>query len=104
MKLALRAALLALAMLAALPTVAPARVLQSFTPVNKLADPHHLADSDPVWAGGDVLALQRLARAVTPSAAHPALALVGLVPGPVAGVLRTGLDILADLAPNGKPA
>jgi uncharacterized protein YbjT (DUF2867 family) len=28
-------------------------------PVDELADPHHLADSDPVWAGGDVLALQR---------------------------------------------
>jgi hypothetical protein len=24
-------------------------------PVNALADPHHLADSDPAWAGGDAL-------------------------------------------------
>lgn len=73
-------------------------------PVNELADPHHLADSDPDWAGGDVLALKRLARAVTPAAARPALELVNLVPGPVAGVLRTGIDILADLTSNGKSA
>ncbi len=73
-------------------------------PVNELADPHHLADSDPGWAGGDVIALQRLARAVTPAAARPALELVNLVPGPVAGVLRTGIDILTDLSPNGKSA
>jgi len=73
-------------------------------PVNELADPHHLADSDPLWAGGDVLALQRLARAVTPAAARPVLELVNLVPGPLAGVLRTGIDILADLHPNGKSA
>ncbi len=33
-------------------------------PVDQLADPHHLADSDPVWAGGDTLRLQRLAAAV----------------------------------------
>ena len=25
-------------------------------PVNELADPHHLADTDPAWAGGDTLA------------------------------------------------
>ncbi|MBV8966468.1 MAG: NAD(P)H-binding protein [Mycobacteriaceae bacterium] len=73
-------------------------------PVNALADPHHLADSDPHWAGGDVLALQRRARAVIPVAVAPALELVNLVPGPVAGVLRTGLDFLADLTPNGKSA
>jgi uncharacterized protein YbjT (DUF2867 family) len=70
-------------------------------PVDALADPHHLADSDPHWAGGDVLALQRRARAVTPAAARPALELVNLVPGPLARVLRTGLDILM---PNGKSA
>jgi uncharacterized protein YbjT (DUF2867 family) len=73
-------------------------------PVNALADPHHLADSDPRWAGGDVLALQRWGRAVTPAAARPALGLVNLVPGPVAGALRTGFDILTELAPNGKSA
>ncbi len=73
-------------------------------PVNALADPHHLADSDPDWAGGDVLALRRRARGVTPAAVRPALGLVNLVPGPVAAVLRTGLDILTELAPNGKSA
>lgn len=64
-------------------------------PVNVLADPHHLADTDPDWAGGDALALQRRARAVTPAAAQSALGFLGLMPGPVAGVLRTGLDMLA---------
>jgi uncharacterized protein YbjT (DUF2867 family) len=64
-------------------------------PVNELADPHQLADSDPRWAGGDLLALKRRASAVTPAVAHPALELVNLVPGPVAGLLRTGLDLLA---------
>ena len=73
-------------------------------PVDALADPHHLADSDPGWAGGDVLALQRLASAVTPAHARPALGLVNPVPGPVAGVLRTGFDLLTEFAPNGKSA
>ena len=40
-------------------------------PVDELADPHHLADSDPVWAGGDALRLRRLAAAVTPAVARP---------------------------------
>lgn len=70
-------------------------------PVNALADPHHLADTDPGWAGGDVLALQRRAGALMPTGARSALGLVNFVPGPVAGVLRTGLDMLL---PNGKPA
>ena len=73
-------------------------------PVNELEDPHHLADSDPVWAGGDILALQRKARAVTPAVVRPALELANLVPGPVAALLRTGLDILADLTPTGRSA
>lgn len=69
-------------------------------PVNALADPHHLADSDPAWAGGDALRLRRLAAIVTPSIAHPGLGLVDAVPGPVAGALRTGLDILLTLTPK----
>ena len=69
-------------------------------PVNKLADPHHLADSDPAWAGGDALRLRRLACAVTPAIARPGLGLVDIVPGPIAGALRTGLDILITLAPK----
>ena len=66
-------------------------------PVNALADPHHLADSDPAWAGGDALRLRRLAAIVTPSIARPGLGLVDVVPGPIAGALRTGLDILLTL-------
>ena len=66
-------------------------------PVNALADPHHLADSDPAWAGGDALRLRRLASIVTPSIARPGLGLVDVVPGPIAGALRTGLDILLTL-------
>jgi uncharacterized protein YbjT (DUF2867 family) len=69
-------------------------------PVNALADPHHLADSDPIWAGGDALRLRRLARRVTPSIARPGLALVDAVPGPIAGALRTGLDLLINLTPK----
>jgi hypothetical protein len=73
-------------------------------PVNALADPHHLADTDPPWAGGDAVRIQQLARAVTPSIARPALGLLGLVPGPVAGALRTGLDTLISFTPGSKPA
>ncbi|CNH91092.1 putative nucleoside-diphosphate sugar epimerase [Mycobacterium tuberculosis] len=69
-------------------------------PVNALADPHHLADTDPVWAGGDALRIRRLARAVTPPIARPTLRLVNLVPGPLAGALRTYLDILVALTPK----
>lgn len=69
-------------------------------PVNALADPHHLADSDPAWAGGDALRLRRLAGMVTPSIARPGLALVDAVPGPIAGALRTGLDMLIALTPK----
>ncbi len=69
-------------------------------PVNALADPHHLADSDPAWAGGDALRLRRLACTVTPAIARPGLSLVDAVPGPIAGALRTGLDILITLTPK----
>jgi uncharacterized protein YbjT (DUF2867 family) len=69
-------------------------------PVDGLADPHHLADTDPGWAGGDVLRLRRLANLVTPSIVRPALGLLGLVPGPVAGAWRTSLDTLIGLAPK----
>ena len=69
-------------------------------PVNALADPHHLADSDPAWAGGDTLRLRRLAGIVTPAIARPGLGLVNAVPGPIAGAIRTGLDILIALTPK----
>jgi hypothetical protein len=73
-------------------------------PVDELADPHHLADTDPTWAGGDTVRIQQLARAVTPSIARPALGLLALVPGPVAAALRTGLDALINLAPKASTA
>src|SRR6516165_9035642 len=73
-------------------------------PVNALTDPHQLADSDPVWARGDALYIRRLARAITPPVAQPTLRLVNMVPGPLAGVLRTGLDILFTLTPKARPA
>ncbi|GAC1652139.1 MAG: NAD(P)H-binding protein [Mycobacterium sp.] len=69
-------------------------------PVNQLADPHHLADTDPPWAGGDTMRIRQLARAVTPSVVRPALGLLGLVPGPVAAALRAGLDIVINLVPK----
>jgi uncharacterized protein YbjT (DUF2867 family) len=73
-------------------------------PVDGLADPHHLADTDPDWAGGDVLRIRRLASLVTPAVVRPALGLLGAVPGPVAGAVRTGLDTLLSLAPKGNGA
>lgn len=73
-------------------------------PVNALADPHHLANTDPAWAGGDALRIRRLARRVTPSIVRPTLGLVNWVPGPVAGAVRTGLDILIALTPKVRPA
>lgn len=72
--------------------------------VDRLADVHHLAVTDPDWAGGDTLRIKRLVRTVTPPIVRPALALLGAVPGPVAGALRTGLDTLINLVPKGHPA
>ncbi|MFV9632923.1 NAD(P)H-binding protein [Mycobacterium neumannii] len=69
-------------------------------PVDELTDPHHLADTDPGWAGGDTLRLQRVAGAVTPSVVRPALGLIGGVPGPVAGAVRTGVDTLLHFVPK----
>jgi uncharacterized protein YbjT (DUF2867 family) len=73
-------------------------------PVNHLADPHHLAETDPSWAGGDTMRIGQWARAVTPSVVWPALGLLGLVPGPVAAALRTGLDTVINHVPKAKPA
>ncbi|MEB3981295.1 NAD(P)H-binding protein [Mycobacterium sp. 663a-19] len=73
-------------------------------PVNALADPHRLADTDPGWAGGDALRIGRLARAVTPPPARPTLGLLNVIPGPIAGALRTGLDTLVTLTPKVRPA
>jgi uncharacterized protein YbjT (DUF2867 family) len=73
-------------------------------PVNALTDPHQLADSDPAWAGGDALRIRRLARAITPPIARPTLRLVNSVPGPLAGALRTGLDIVFALNAKVRPA
>ncbi|OBB98124.1 NAD(P)H-binding protein [Mycobacterium sp. 852002-40037_SCH5390672] len=72
--------------------------------VNALADPHDLANTDPAWAGGDALRIRRLARRVTPSIVRPTLGLVNRVPGPVAGAVRTGLDVLIALTPKVRPA
>lgn len=72
-------------------------------PVDELTDPHHLADTDPGWAGGDTLRLRQMAGAVTPSIARPALGLIGGVPGPVAGAVRTGLDTLLHFVPKVVP-
>ncbi|MHA7648335.1 NAD(P)H-binding protein [Mycobacterium sp. ML4] len=73
-------------------------------PVSALADPHHLADTDPTWAGGDALRIRRLARTVTPPIVRPTLRLVNIVPGPLAGALRTSLDILLTLTPRIRTA
>lgn len=80
------------------------RTNQRPRPVNALADPHDLADTDATWAGGDARRIRQLAQRVTPSIARPTLGLVNRVPGPVAGALRTGLDILIALTPKVRPA
>jgi uncharacterized protein YbjT (DUF2867 family) len=72
--------------------------------VDALADPHHLADTDPTWAGGDTQRIQQLARTITPPFVRPVLGLIGVVPGPVAAAVRTGLDTAIGLVPKGKPA
>ena len=69
-------------------------------PVNALDDPHHLADTDPSWAGGDTQRIDQLARPFTPGFVRPALRLLGLMPGPVAGAVRTGLDTFLHLVPK----
>lgn len=68
-------------------------------PVNKLADPHHLADTDPDWAGGDTARIRQL----TPWIARPALSMLAPLPGPARAAVRTGLDALADLAAKVDP-
>lgn len=73
-------------------------------PVDALADPHHLADTDPTWAGGDTFRIRQLANHITPSFARPALGLLGVVPGPVAAAVRTGLDTAIGLVPKVKSA
>jgi uncharacterized protein YbjT (DUF2867 family) len=73
-------------------------------PVNELTDPHHLADTDPKWAGGDAHRIKEVAASVTPPIARPALGLLNVVPGPVAAALRTGLDTLINLVPKAHPA
>jgi uncharacterized protein YbjT (DUF2867 family) len=73
-------------------------------PVNALTDPHHLADTDPTWAGGDTLRIQQLARPITPPIVRPVLGLLGAVPGPAAAALRTGLDTLVNIVPKASPA
>ncbi|MEE9242480.1 MAG: NAD(P)H-binding protein [Mycobacterium sp.] len=72
-------------------------------PVNALADEHHLADTDPEWAGGDASRIQQLAGTVTPSAMRRVLRLIGIVPGPVAGAVRASLDTVIGLVPKGGP-
>jgi hypothetical protein len=63
-----------------------------------------LADTDPTWAGGDTFRIRKLASSITPSFARPALALLGVVPGPVAAAVRTGLDTAIGLVPKVKSA
>ncbi|UXA05732.1 NAD(P)H-binding protein [Mycobacterium sp. SMC-2] len=74
------------------------------SPVNALADPHRLANTDPVWAGGDARRIRHVAGRLTPPVVRPALGLVSMVPGPLAGALRTGLDLLIALTPKVRPA
>jgi len=69
-------------------------------PVDQIPDPHHLADTDAEWAGGDNLRLRRLAAAVTPPIVRPALGVLGIVPKPVAGAMRAWLDAALTYIPG----
>ncbi|MGW0159113.1 NAD(P)H-binding protein [Mycobacterium sp. NPDC003323] len=68
-------------------------------PVNRLADTHHLADTDPDWAGGDTARIRQL----TPWIARPALTMLNPLPGPARAAVRDGMDVLADLAAKVDP-
>ncbi|HZE15874.1 MAG TPA: NAD-dependent epimerase, partial [Mycobacterium sp.] len=56
------------------------------------------------WAGGDAPRIRQLVGTVTPPIARSTLALVNILPGPLAGALRTGLDMLITLTPKVRPA
>ncbi len=73
-------------------------------PVDRLADPHHLADSDAPWAGGDVLRLKRFVSCIAPSVARPASSLLSLMPKPLAALARTGVDMASSLILKVDPA
>lgn len=68
-------------------------------PVNDLADPHHLADSDPDWAGGDVARIRQLGAAVVSADGWDQFERLGaslvLSSGPAAGAVRVGWDLAA---------
>jgi nucleoside-diphosphate-sugar epimerase len=83
--------------------IAAALATQRPRPVHALADPHPLARTDPIRASGDALRIRRLTAAMTPPIARPALRLVDVIPHPVAAAVRTGLDMLIDLTPRGRP-
>lgn len=68
-------------------------------PVDRLADAHHLADTDPDWAGGDTARIRQL----TPWIARPALSMLAPLPGPARAAVRTGLDALTVLAAKVDP-
>ena len=69
-------------------------------PVDGLADPHHLADTDPDWAGGDVLRIRRFAAMVTPAVARPCARTARHRPRTGRGRRAHGLDTLIGLAPK----
>ena len=69
-------------------------------PVNQLSDMHHLADSDPDWAGGDVAHIRKLGSAAVSADGWDQFERLGaalvLSFGPAAGAVRVGWDIAAD--------
>ncbi|GAA2058421.1 NAD(P)H-binding protein [Williamsia deligens] len=68
-------------------------------PVNRLEDPHHLADSDPDWAGGDVAHIRKLGSAAVSADGWDQFERLGaalvLSYGPAAGAVRIGWDLAA---------
>ncbi|MCH5644998.1 NAD(P)H-binding protein [Gordonia sp. ABSL49_1] len=50
-------------------------------PICDLTDPHHLADSDPDWAGGDLMRARRRVGSIVDSATHRVRNVVSLLTG-----------------------
>ncbi|SIR98162.1 NAD(P)H-binding protein [Williamsia sterculiae] len=77
-------------------------------PVNRLIDPHHLADSDPVWAGGDWPHIRLVGSHALGSGLWKSIENLGgravLSRWPVAAPVRVGLDAGLDVLDAGLGA
>lgn len=63
--------------------------------VDKLADPHHLADTDPDWAGGDDARIRHFSPLVADA--------LGPLPGAAKAAVRTTIDVVTEVASKLDP-